>query len=257
MDNKTVRAEIPLFIIENKELSMSEKVLYYALCIFAGGKRETTPSLAQLAVAAGMSDRSVQRAASSLEAKRFINRQARFSGAGCHANTLYTLLPIDNAQTTPCPNVTTENNAPRQGDTVSPDYDQKALLRSVASAFNEAFPTHPQVSAVTHRMEKNFAARLAEDKAREDIRWWQALYSKIAASPWLTGGNPTGWKCPFDFLLRADKLRKIQESQYAMGKHRGGNEDEPLDIETFVNELGRNTIPGWKDIRDNYLFQQL
>ena len=78
MDNKTVRAEIPLFIIENKELSMSEKVLYYALCIFAGEKRETAPSLAQLAVAAGMSDRSVQRAASSLEAKRLINRQALY-----------------------------------------------------------------------------------------------------------------------------------------------------------------------------------
>ena len=48
---------------------MSEKALYYALCIFAGNKHAITPPLAQLAVAAGMSKCFVQKTTGSLETK--------------------------------------------------------------------------------------------------------------------------------------------------------------------------------------------
>lgn len=60
---------------------------------------------------------------------------------------------------------------------------------------------------------KHLAARWRE---HPDIEWWKDYFRKVAASPFLCGDNPKGWRANFDFVTRASSVPKILEGFYAM-----------------------------------------
>lgn len=43
---------------------------------------------------------------------------------------------------------------------------------------------------------------------------WQAVFAKIAQSPFLKGDNRQGWRCDFDFILSENNFVKILEGKY-------------------------------------------
>lgn len=49
---------------------------------------------------------------------------------------------------------------------------------------------------------------------RFPIEDWQAVFGKIAASPFLRGDNQQGWRCDFDFILSENNFVKILEGKY-------------------------------------------
>jgi DNA-binding MarR family transcriptional regulator len=74
-------------LLNVKELTTYEKILYVALAVSAGGKTECEPTVSRLAQLCGCSYRQINRALKSLEEKEYITRSAQFIKAENNAQT--------------------------------------------------------------------------------------------------------------------------------------------------------------------------
>jgi MarR-like DNA-binding transcriptional regulator SgrR of sgrS sRNA len=74
-------------LLDVKELTTYERLLYVALTVSANGKTECEPTVNTLARLCGCSYRQIMRALTLLEAKGYVTRTAQFTGAENNAQT--------------------------------------------------------------------------------------------------------------------------------------------------------------------------
>lgn len=77
--------------------------------------------------------------------------------------------------------------------------------------WNEHCGDLPKVKAITKTRRQKIKTRLSEFP---DLKNWESVIKKLAASKWHNGGNERGWKANFDFLLKADTMTKGLEGAY-------------------------------------------
>jgi hypothetical protein len=77
--------------------------------------------------------------------------------------------------------------------------------------WNENCGNLPKVVKLSQLRKSKIQSRLTEEP---DLEYWTTIVKKMAANPFLTGGNARGWKASFDFLLRPDTHTKIDEGAY-------------------------------------------
>lgn len=105
--------------------------------------------------------------------------------------------------------------APGHRDTETPGYE-KASSSNIESlpeevAYWNTFEALPKVREMNPQRKRKLAAIRKSASWRSD---WRTAIEKLAASSFATGKSGGGWKAPFDFILRPDKLTLTLEGTY-------------------------------------------
>jgi hypothetical protein len=92
-----------------------------------------------------------------------------------------------------------------------------ALLNDMAAAWNAMARIHglPQVSEVTPKRAIAMRARINERWRKDPMGMWTRYLEAIAASPFLRGENPRGWRANLDWAIRPDSPVRVQEGRYS------------------------------------------
>lgn len=90
--------------------------------------------------------------------------------------------------------------------------DAPLTADEIREGWNELAQAHglAQVRKLTDARRRKV---LAQAK-RFTVPDWQAVFAKIAQSPFLKGDNRQGWRCDFDFILSENNFVKILEGKY-------------------------------------------
>ncbi|HLX68096.1 MAG TPA: hypothetical protein VKV04_00575 [Verrucomicrobiae bacterium] len=86
----------------------------------------------------------------------------------------------------------------------------KGDAESILSFWN-SFPELPKAIPITRNRARKIHKRLADPWWREH---WREGVKRTAASSFLTGNGPHGWRATFDWFLGSDSLAKILEGNY-------------------------------------------
>jgi hypothetical protein len=79
----------------------------------------------------------------------------------------------------------------------------------------------PVPREITRKRESAALARL-RDSCGGEMDAWRHVCEQVAASTFLTGGGPRGWKADIDWLLKRDNLLKLSEGKYLDRTQEGG-----------------------------------
>jgi uncharacterized protein YdaU (DUF1376 family) len=92
-----------------------------------------------------------------------------------------------------------------------------ALLNDMAVAWNAMARIHglPQVSEVTPKRATALRARINERWRKDPIGMWSRYLDAIAATPFLRGENPRGWKANLDWAIRPESPVRVAEGRYS------------------------------------------
>jgi hypothetical protein len=92
-----------------------------------------------------------------------------------------------------------------------------ALLNDMGVAWNAMARIHglPQVSEITERRAVALRARINERWKRDPMAMWTRYLEAIAASPFLRGENPRGWKANLDWAIRPESPVRVAEGRYS------------------------------------------
>ena len=240
-------------------LSISEKIVWIALAHFANETGECWPSIATVAKYAGVSDRTVQRAMTSLVKKSWVTNSHRSDVK----STIYRIkIPHG------CQNVTGDTLSPPPvtechppGDTLSPELISIELdpfepvkssphskdsidLQGVQDAW-----TSICVPAGLHAVRdwsvwndriKTAWRRIADSK---DAAWsslsplerFKDLFTHASKTPFLTGGNDRKWKADLEFVLRPLSVDRIMSGFY--------------DDKQSTIQRGLTDVHAWDDVK--------
>lgn len=107
---------------------------------------------------------------------------------------------------------------------------------SIVALYHELLPQLPKVQVWSGKRREALKTRWGEDKTRQDIAWWRAYFTRVAASDFLTG-RTHGSKGPFvadlEWLVGAQNLVKVLNGRY---DNRGPN--------TGSSRTDRNILTG-------------
>lgn len=203
----------------------TEKMVLLCLCDFANDRGECWPSVDTLAAKCSLSDRTVQKAIKQLKAWGII-RTVEVPGRS-HMFTVDPRKSFTPENPSP-PKISAK--PPKQihprGEAASPkpsknhqepskdsaSGDAPLTANEVLEGWNELAQAHglAQVRKLTDARRRKV---LAQAK-RFTVPDWQAVFAKIAQSPFLKGDNRQGWRCDFDFILSENNFVKILEGKY-------------------------------------------
>jgi hypothetical protein len=103
-----------------------------------------------------------------------------------------------------------------------PDFDAVVEAWNRICAGDGPGPPLPEVLAVTKQRRQRFALRCRElartCRDGEDVyelSWWERLFERIRASPFLRGESESGWQASLDWLLEsAEHVVRVLEGAY-------------------------------------------
>ena len=197
----------------NVTLPPVEKLVLLALADWANDDGACWPSIKKLVEKTDASERTVQRAISSLASKGQLTR-SEVAGKGVN----YTIHPrqIDTPVTvTPAsnPTQTPVTVTPNTSVTTTFEKDKSFSVRDAFLAWNETAKKTglPVAKDLTPQRSKHIAARL---RAVGEAGWREAL-AAVEASPLCLGDNERGWRADLDFVCQAKSFSKLREGSYA------------------------------------------
>ena len=94
-------------------------------------------------------------------------------------------------------------------------------VQKIVEIYHERCPTLPPVTSVTSAMHSRISARWAEDKTRQVRPWWEAYFSSVNESDFLTG-RKTDWKASLFWLTGPINMTKVLNGGYP---NSGGQDD--------------------------------
>lgn len=97
--------------------------------------------------------------------------------------------------------------------------------KNIFDLWNEHSQELPKANALSDKRKKAADSRWSE---KPDLKYWQQVIQKIAASSFCNGGNDRGWKADFDFLVRPDTHLKAME-----GKYDNKQSNKPKELDPF------------------------
>ena len=95
---------------------------------------------------------------------------------------------------------------------------RKKLHEDIIAAYHEICTALPSVKTWPDRRRKKLEAciteRVGQGKPADTVAYWQALFRKVAASDWLCGQNPRGWRADLEWLCEPKHFAKLIEGGY-------------------------------------------
>ena len=103
-----------------------------------------------------------------------------------------------------------------------PDFDAVVECWNRICAGDGPGPPLPEVLGVTKQRRQRFALRcrelarsLRDGEAVYELGWWEALFERIRASPFLRGEGDSGWQATLDWLLESSEhVVRVLEGAY-------------------------------------------
>lgn len=128
----------------------------------------------------------------------------------------------------------TDENADNRGDNphskveksiVEESREEKSIIypyRDITALWNSICKSLPQVKALNDDRRKKIKSRLLEMEPNAPQLWLDRcrdLFTRVQASPFLTGDNPKGWTATFDWLFsNGNNWVKVMEGNYDHGR---------------------------------------
>jgi len=132
----------------------------------------------------------------------------------------------------------TDENADNRGDNphskveksiVEESREEKSIIypyRDITALWNSICKSLPQVKALNDDRRKKIKSRLLEMEPNAPQLWLDRcrdLFTRVQASPFLTGDNPKGWTATFDWLFsNGNNWVKVTEGNYDHGRSGNG-----------------------------------
>jgi hypothetical protein len=93
-------------------------------------------------------------------------------------------------------------------------------VSEVVSAYHDVLGSVlPHIRVVSGRLETHIRARCREDKARNDISWWQSFFrDEVLTSDFLCGRGSTDFRADLHWLVGAENMAKVLNGRY--GNHK-------------------------------------
>ncbi|MDW8006447.1 MAG: hypothetical protein RMJ05_06980 [Thermomicrobium sp.] len=96
-------------------------------------------------------------------------------------------------------------------------------------------PPLPEVLGVTKQRRQRFALRcrelsraLASGEQVYELAWWEQLFERVRASPFLRGEGESGWQATLDWLLeRSENIVRVIEGAFEPREKPGGGRPRP------------------------------
>jgi len=98
-------------------------------------------------------------------------------------------------------------------NTLSPAIADDCPHNEILKLYAQHLPMLTQVRDWTEKRRKLLKARWRESKERQELPWWDELFSFIAKSDFLTGRS-TAWQADIEWILNSSNLVKITEGKY-------------------------------------------
>ena len=232
--------------------------VYGALCFYAGEERFCSPSVRELSAMLKASLGTVSKSLKALCAAGVIRKVERVVDGSAKAGRPKVSYEVLEGLNCGGYDSQAEQNQPQR---INEKCDAEGFVagaeqisescnfsRSVAELYNAKLPELPSCIGLDGKMGRELLLRVKEDGARAKLSWWSDYFAEVRKRPWLMGNNPASWKADLRFLLRRDKMQDILCGDRYYGRWR--RTKEQLDLDEFVNELGRATISGWKELND-------
>jgi hypothetical protein len=102
----------------------------------------------------------------------------------------------------------------REKGKTKPDLESPGLVEMIIASYNAILPELPPAGLATSSRERTVKRRIREDAERGDPRWWEKYFSRVREFPWLMGGNPSGWRAAFDWLIGERGMLKVLEGGF-------------------------------------------
>ena len=128
----------------------------------------------------------------------------------------------------------TDENTDNRGDNphsiveksiVEESREEKSIIypyRDITALWNSICKSLPQVKALNDDRRKKIKSRLLEMEPNAPQLWLDRcrdLFTRVQASPFLTGDNPKGWTATFDWLFsNGNNWVKVMEGNYDHGR---------------------------------------
>lgn len=91
-------------------------------------------------------------------------------------------------------------------------------LESLPALYRRLCPSLPQWDTITPARRVKLRLRLAE---HPDPAWWEAVFRRVAATPFLRGENPRSWRATLDWLIANDHhALQVHEGKYGAAEKR-------------------------------------
>lgn len=105
------------------------------------------------------------------------------------------------------------------GDSDSAPPSPSCPIRKIVEIYHEKCPALPRVKAMHKAREEMLRTRWREDEDRQNLDFWGAFFSSVAASDFLCGrATPKPGKAPFvadfEWLIRPQNFAKVLEGKY-------------------------------------------
>lgn len=84
----------------------------------------------------------------------------------------------------------------------------------IISLYHEILPMMPSVKVWTEKRRKLLQARWREDKKRQDLAYWEKLFTYASRSDFLCGRTKNSFSCTLEWMLNASNFVKIIEGNY-------------------------------------------
>ena len=207
------------------DLPDSQKIVLLALADCANDEGQCWPSMATLAKKCSKGERTVQGVIKELVSAGHLTR-SEVAGKGCkylvHPRSdcapqnphprKRCATPPQGLRDTPAAAADKPSKNHQEPSKDSASGDAPLTTNEVLEGWNELAQAHglAQVRKLTDARRRKV---LAQAK-RFTVPDWQAVFAKIAQSPFLKGDNRQGWRCDFDFILSENNFVKILEGKY-------------------------------------------
>lgn len=224
---------VPAELFASSGLSAAERMVLASLWSFTTPSGACSPSLAEIARAAGLAKRSVQNVLDRLEAGGRLRRTNR--AAADRRREVCSYMVFNSIY--PAGKKSSERDI--EINTISPPDDGEGkLLANVALLWNLKLKALPPAGGITPALRRSFAARLAEEPERREFGWWVGFFDRAAANEWLCGGNPRGWQPDLAALLKnGARMKQIAQGTY--GRRKTGAVCAAGNLADYVTRLGK------------------
>lgn len=120
---------------------------------------------------------------------------------------------ITNEQQTDNKRITTSKEVKKKEDknnNISTNVD--ALLRDAVDVYHRV-TEFSRIRKLTPQRKQKLRKRLRED-CENDLRQWEGVCARAAASPFLNGNNDRAWTADIDWFLRPESITRLMEGKY-------------------------------------------
>jgi hypothetical protein len=163
-----------------------------------------------------------------------IRQERKRSHDACHADITH---PSSSPSPSPVPSALEDKDSSSPLSGAAPDHAKSPPpipVTDIIAAYHAILPERPCIRLAGKKLLKQIKARWEEDKARQNLPWWEGYFGDVRTMPWLMGrGDWSG--CDLQWLTGPDNMGKVLN-----GRYRPKARDDPRNPGMLTRQGERN-----------------